>query len=251
MNFKILDTLKRRPEEFHENDQWINTAFYASAGLLFLFYFAAPVLFSFLSAEFKALPKNVQVFLVVVPHQILLIAGMFLVAALAGDRAKSISSRLAFLPCKLNDLYFAFLMLLLVFPLSAIANSLVYIISSKMGIELPAPVVGNLLKSCTWPGLTIIAFGALVLAPIGEEIIFRRVIFCFASKYLSVPGAAVISSAAFAAAHFNVRHFAGLFILGLALQFLYMRSRSLYPCMLLHFLQNLISITGILFLKLS
>lgn len=251
MNFKILDTLKRKPEELHENNPWINTAFYASVGLLFLFYFMAPVLFSLLSAEFKALPKNVQVFLVVVPHQILLIAGMFFVAAFAEGGKRSIGSRLGFLSCKLNDLYFAFILLILVFPLSAIANSLVYIISSKIGIELPAPVVGHLLKSCAWPGLTIIAFGALVLAPVGEEIIFRRVIFCFASKYVSVSGAAVISSAAFAAAHFNIRHFAGLFILGLALQFLYIRSRSLYPCMLLHFLQNLISITGILFLKLG
>ncbi|MDD4422833.1 MAG: type II CAAX endopeptidase family protein [Eubacteriales bacterium] len=249
---KILDIFCQSPERFHKNDRWLDTAFYVSAGLLFIFYFVTPFLFSFLGQEFKALPKNVQIFLMVVPHQALLLAGMFFIAEFGSGGAKpgEISSRLGFLPCGFADLRFAVLLILLVFPLSALLNSLVYIISSRIGIALPPPVVGQLLSSCPWPGFVIIAFGALVLAPLGEEIIFRRIIFCYASKYVSVIGAAVISSAVFAAAHFNIRHFAGLFILGLALQFLYIRNRSLYPCILLHFIQNLISITAFLFLKL-
>ena len=250
---KISEILARRPEELHRNDPWLDKAFYVSAGLLFLLYFVTPFLFSFFIEEFRAIPEDVRIFLVVVPHQALLLAGMFFTAAFAGGGAKpgEISSRLGFSPCGFADLRYAVLLALLVVPLSFVANNLVYIISSYAGVELAPPVVNELLTACSWPGFAVIAFGALVLAPLGEEIIFRRIIFCYASKYVSVIGAAVISSTLFAAAHFNIRHFAGLFILGLALQFLYIRSRSLYPCIALHFLQNLISVTGIFIHKLN
>lgn len=249
---KILDILKKKPEEFHGNDPWLDTGFYISMGLLFIFYFAALPVLAFFDQEFKALPQFVRVFIVVVPHQVLFLAGMFFTAAFAGSPAKAgeISSRLGFLPCRLSDLWTGALLILLVFPISSMVNSLIYIVSSYIGFKLPLPAVNELLKTTSWPGFSIIAFGALVLAPLGEEIIFRRIIFCFATKYVSVTGAAVISSAAFAAVHFNITHFAGLFVLGLALQFLYIRSHSLYPCVLLHFIQNLISISGILALKL-
>jgi len=222
-----------------------------SAGLLIFLFVLMPPIFLLFSEEFQGLPVNVRIFLTVVPQQALLLFGMILTAAFAegGAGIDEMMRRLGLSACGVKHVLYGALCVLAVFPLTTMINVVIYMIVSQFGINLSAPAVSELLSSCPWPGFIFIAFGALILAPLGEEIIFRRVIFCYASRHVSILGASVISSGLFAAAHFNLRHFAGLFVLGLALQFLYLRSRSLYPCIVLHFSQNFISIFGFLLLK--
>lgn len=82
---------------------------------------------------------------------------------------------------------------------------------------------------------------AAVIAPVIEEIMFRGVVFAgFASRWSSWL-AAVVSSLAFALLHGQVNVGIYTFVLGLLLCWLYARSRSIWPGILLHMANNLIA----------
>jgi len=75
---------------------------------------------------------------------------------------------------------------------------------------------------------------ACVLAPVLEEMLFRGIILrSFLLQYprwLSILGSALI----FGAAHMNLYQFTAAAMLGIFLGWLYQRSRSLLPCIMLH-----------------
>lgn len=79
---------------------------------------------------------------------------------------------------------------------------------------------------------------AVVVAPVCEEVFFRG--FVFAGLLQAMPGtwAIVLSSFIFAIAHGDPGSFAVLFIIGLALAFLRLRTKSIWPGILLHTLNN-------------
>ncbi|UUZ51206.1 CPBP family intramembrane metalloprotease [Massilia sp. B-10] len=84
--------------------------------------------------------------------------------------------------------------------------------------------------------------GAIVittlLAPVLEEMLFRGIILrsflLQYPKWLSILGSALI----FGAAHMNLYQFTAAFMLGMCLGWLYQRSRSLVPCIVLHAVYN-------------
>lgn len=78
----------------------------------------------------------------------------------------------------------------------------------------------------------------VVFAPIVEEIFFRGFLFQgFRQKYGWVV-ATILSSAIFAAAHLDPVAFIPTFVLGSALAYVYHRSNSVWPGIILHFLVN-------------
>jgi len=79
---------------------------------------------------------------------------------------------------------------------------------------------------------------AVFVAPFCEEIFFRGFVFPGLSEAMPVGWAIVSSSLLFALAHADLGSFAVLFIIGLALAFLRWRTKSLWPSIFLHFLNN-------------
>lgn len=77
-----------------------------------------------------------------------------------------------------------------------------------------------------------------VLAPVLEEMLFRGVILrAFLLRYPS--GTAIVHSAAiFGLAHMNIYQFVSALTMGLVLGWLYERTRSLFPCIVLHSASN-------------
>ena len=81
-------------------------------------------------------------------------------------------------------------------------------------------------------------FVGAVLAPIVEEMFFRGFLFQgFRQKYGWIT-AALLSSAVFAAAHLDLVALIPTFILGCVLAYVYHRSNSVWPGVILHFLVN-------------
>jgi membrane protease YdiL (CAAX protease family) len=81
-------------------------------------------------------------------------------------------------------------------------------------------------------------FVGAVLAPIVEEMFFRGFLFQgFRQKYGWIT-AALLSSAIFAAAHLDLVALIPTFILGCLLAYVYHRSNSVWPGVILHFLVN-------------
>ena len=119
-------------------------------------------------------------------------------------------------------------------------------------ISVPCPTTGENLsvgcddyaseQLCAYPRekgvlmLTLIAVA--VLAPIAEEIFFRGFLYGGLRRRMGALGAMLTSTLLFTALHFSLDAFIPIFVLGLFLAWLYERTGSLYPGMLLHAANN-------------
>ncbi len=83
---------------------------------------------------------------------------------------------------------------------------------------------------------TLIA--SVLVAPICEETFFRSFVFTGFLNRMPVVVAILLSSLLFAIAHADLGSFAVLFFIGLALAFVRWRTRSIWPGILLHLLNN-------------
>lgn len=88
-------------------------------------------------------------------------------------------------------------------------------------------------------GSLVIAFVLVgIWAPIAEEIFFRGFAMSGLANRFGMTTAVVLSSALFALAHLDIASLAPTFILGLALGWVYLRTRSIWPCIFVHGLHN-------------
>jgi uncharacterized protein len=88
--------------------------------------------------------------------------------------------------------------------------------------------------------LTLIA--TAVIAPVAEETFFRGFVYGGLRGRIGSLGAMLVSTLFFTALHFTLDQFIPIFALGLALAWMYERTGSLYPGMLLHSSNNAISL---------
>ena len=88
-----------------------------------------------------------------------------------------------------------------------------------------------------------IIFLLVVVEPaIFEELAFRGVMFGSMGKILKNRDVILVTALMFMMLHLNIVCFPFLFIIGLCLGYLRLKSQSLYPCMLMHFIHNLMVI---------
>ena len=88
--------------------------------------------------------------------------------------------------------------------------------------------------------IAAIIFGAVILAPIAEEMFFRRVLHRALWRRLGETQADVITAAAFSLAHFSILSFPGLFFFGYVQQRILRRFGSLSLVILVHAIYNAI-----------
>ncbi|MEZ5276480.1 MAG: CPBP family intramembrane glutamic endopeptidase [Opitutaceae bacterium] len=140
----------------------------------------------------------------------------------------------------IRSLLFAIPVILLVFlPWSALLEAL--------GLSTaPQPLVG-IFQEADEPGYLIaLAFLAVVVAPINEELLFRGGIFRFLKSRFPTSLAMIVSSVLFALLHLNWFSFLPLFTLGCFLSLVTLKTGSLKPAILMHALFNLNSVLAIL-----
>jgi uncharacterized protein len=77
-----------------------------------------------------------------------------------------------------------------------------------------------------------------ILAPFLEEMLFRGIILRSFIKQYSTRNAILLSSLLFGAAHLNIYQFVGAACTGLVLGWLYVRTHSIWPCIILHAFYN-------------
>jgi membrane protease YdiL (CAAX protease family) len=121
----------------------------------------------------------------------------------------------------------------------AIASAALFILARLTGLP----------ESHYTPEFSAAGFGPLfviliiaVQPGIFEELAFRGVIFGGLRHVLSPVEAVIVSAAMFMIIHLSVPSFPHLFVIGLALGWLRVRTGSLYPGMLLHFCHNLLCV---------
>ena len=108
--------------------------------------------------------------------------------------------------------------------------------------------------------LIILGFGAVIMAPIFEEILFRKITFSLFVKIINFTGSnyqfnnkqflrniAIFTATILTSIFFMILHLdsltamPGIFIIGVAAQLSYIHFKSLYPAIALHTANNFVS----------
>lgn len=125
-----------------------------------------------------------------------------------------------------------------------IANGALVLLTSAVvgGLENPqgeelAP--GGVLSSESFVLLFLLV---AIIAPVGEELVFRGMLYRYLRSRRSVLPAVILSAALFSLAHVVPVLLLPLFVLGVALAIVTERSASIYPAIALHALNNGISL---------
>ncbi|MFH1463286.1 MAG: CPBP family intramembrane glutamic endopeptidase [Pseudomonadota bacterium] len=101
------------------------------------------------------------------------------------------------------------------------------------------------------PWLALLALGALLLAPVGEELLFRGALLDSLAREHGDRIALFGSSAAFALVHLSPAHLVTAFVAGLALGWLRQHTARLWPCVLAHAVHNALWLHGAISSQLS
>lgn len=121
---------------------------------------------------------------------------------------------------------------------------LAILISNIIGIVSPDTMeaYNEMMNMALGGNIFMVMFTTIILAPISEECIMRGMIFRNLQKYFSIPAAIVIQAVIFGIFHMNWVQ--GLYVLpvGLALGFVAAKSKSVFPCIYMHMLNNFMSI---------
>ena len=229
---------------FDRSDKWVEIA----CPILILCILAAlyiPPLFQTNSLKLYLSSHNtLKIFLSVVPSQLLFLLGPLAVALLV-NRSVSLKEKLALINWKNSYIQEAFkLEMLLIIPLFVTA-ALSYFVSLKFGYDFSSSPIIELLSKANKFGVILIFIFSAIVAPIVEEIAFRRVVFTFMARIFGSTSSVILTSFIFACMHGGIIQLVPLFILSLALQYLYIKNRSLFPAILLHCIHN--SIVMLLF----
>jgi len=110
----------------------------------------------------------------------------------------------------------------------------------------------QLMKETPDVGILIaIAFGAVVIAPVAEEVIFRGYLYPVAKRYSDGWFAALFTGVLFGVIHFNVMGLPLLAVMGVVLVVLYERTGSLWVSIACHGLFNAVQVINMLVMRFS
>lgn len=105
-----------------------------------------------------------------------------------------------------------------------------------------AMTAGGLFDKLTSLPLKIMfAAAGIIVAPIGEEIFFRGLLYNSLKRQWGVPAAIVVSGVIFAVAHFGPIAILGIIPMGMLLAYVYERTKSLWVTITMHMLNNLLA----------
>lgn len=101
--------------------------------------------------------------------------------------------------------------------------------------SIPSDFVG------TWYNWAMLGLFAMVVAPVAEEIFFRGFMLPGISKRFGKGWGIVVSAFIFSLAHLQPGALVPIFLLGLLLAWLYIKTKSIWPCIFAHFTYNSIA----------
>ncbi len=163
------------------------------------------------------------------------------------DPFKTVKSKLNKITKKIMIIFKAYAGFL---PLMIIAAFLSNYIARVFNFHLSGLAAVEMIKNIKEPKLlVIIGFEALIMAPIVEELFFRRTLQRLLRTKLSFLPSAIIISVIFSLLHLSSFAFLPIFILSLILCYLYEKSKNILIPILLHALNNWISFFLIMIYK--
>lgn len=120
-------------------------------------------------------------------------------------------------------------------------NVMLFLLMFRLGIPIPGagpqeshmPLFGG-----SAIDIVIAAIVLVVLAPLVEELVFRGFLLQTFMQKFSPAVSSLIAAAIFALIHFEFGSIVIIFFLGLVLNWLFIRTRSIFPCIAFHVINN-------------
>ena len=240
-------TSHRLIETENERSQWINLSFYVITASVVLLYVVMPAALSLLvkQPEVEQPISEVNMILNLLLSQFPLIV-VLMMLAFAVQRSMSIRDKFSFKNWRWSYLIIPFGLELLILPAIWLVTRIFLFVSERFfDTSLETGPLEAFLMECSDSTLIYMAVGAVIIAPVIEELIFRKIIYDFVKKYSSTIAATIFTSLLFAVIHCSLIKIPALFVIALFLQAVYNRYKSIYPAILLHVVHN-----GITFLLL-
>lgn len=144
---------------------------------------------------------------------------------------------------KCSILKSVFLAYLAFIPWNFLSSMIITLISRRSLSDNPQLFIQTLLnENFTQTSKIYLSIIATFIAPFVEEALFRGIIFSYLLKKKPATHAVILTSILFAAVHMESLYFLSLFLLGIVLTWVYIRTSSLLAPILLHMLINLTAI---------
>jgi membrane protease YdiL (CAAX protease family) len=201
-----------------------------------------------LFAKLTSMPKAQMILLVCFPPPLLTLAVMWVIFK-SSDRKKSLFEKFALNRWDIKNLWTCLAVCVFMLGVSAFTTIQFKKILDFLDIPTQQPAFLTLAMSCDPLAFVLLAIAAVIIAPISEEILFRRVIYGFVAARIGITGSIIFTSLLFAMIHDSFVQFPALFLLGIAFQLMYLHFHSLYPALLLHFLNNAAAVCGIVIVR--
>lgn len=142
------------------------------------------------------------------------------------------------------------LYVLFLLPLGAVAVLWTFSLHHILGVDPVVQPAVELFRTEAEEGdtaaLACLVFAGVLLAPVGEELLFRGLIFGWLKARWGTWAGAFFSALLFAAVHLSLSTFGPLFVMGLVLAYVYERTGSIYFSMLFHAIFNGVTFVSIL-----
>ena len=126
-------------------------------------------------------------------------------------------------------------------PISSFTAFMAVLFSIQIFIPAPEYIVdlNGLLEPDTMVGFILLFVAVSIIAPLGEELLFRGFLQQFLEKHWKdVTRAILVTALVFATIHMNPYWFIQIYILGIMLGFLSWKTGSVFPPLILHGLNN-------------
>ena len=123
------------------------------------------------------------------------------------------------------------------------ATAVYALLAQALGIDILVPDQ-NLEEIAALDGIARVPTFVIVglLAPFAEEVFFRGFLLAALVKMVGGLRGALVSSALFSAAHLNLSTLVPIFVMGMLLAWLYLRTGSIWPPFVAHAAQNLLAL---------
>ena len=125
------------------------------------------------------------------------------------------------------------------------ASALYDVVKGPLGLQTNTDALAEQIKIAPLTTLGLLLAGALV-APACEEVFFRGFLLPGIARAMPIWAAIVVSSLLFGVAHVDLGSFAPLVVIGLLLGVVRYKTRSLWPSIFLHTLNNVAALLALL-----
>ena len=238
-----LQKVKKFMEE-NLNQRRIRTAFLCSMGVIAFFLGFIPVILGYAAKSLYQLPMWLQLLILTFPLQIAYLCAVIIPAKKIQPEVPLREQLDLALPRnRLKTFRLVTGGVVILYPCLSVVTLLNRKLLALLHIKAATQELVTLIGNADLPSVLVL------LAPPGEELVFRHAIYQQFVRISRPAGAACVSALLFALSHFNALTFPALFLLALFLQFVYVRTKSLTCAIYAHILYNAISVILLLLLR--